>query len=99
MPSVTVVVRGGGGRRQIIRRNPPCVPVGPVDAVGLDVQVHGVNAHVGVALEDLLVAPVRHRRVQAADLIVISDVEHLSWSWGRTGVQVRQTDRCTRAQM
>lgn len=53
------------------------MPVGPEDAVGLDVQVHGVDAHVGVTLEGLLVHPVRHAWVQTADLIIIGDVEHL----------------------
>lgn len=43
-------------------------------------KVHGVNAHVSIALEDLLIAPVRYGRVQAADFIVIGDVQDLSWS-------------------
>lgn len=79
---VTVAIGGGGGRRQIIGRNAPCVPVCPVNAVRLDMQVHGVNAHVGITLEDLLIAPVWHGRVQTADLTIVSNVEHLSWSWG-----------------
>lgn len=49
-------------------------------------QVHGINAHVGIALEDLLIAPVWHGRVQAADLAVVSDVEHLSRSISLAGV-------------
>ena len=53
------------------------MPVGPEDLVGLDVQVHGVDADVGVALERLLVQPVGPAGVQAADLVVICDVEHL----------------------
>lgn len=57
------------------------MPVGPVNAIRLHVQVHGINAHVGITLEDLLIVPVWHGRVQAADFIVISDVEDLSLSW------------------
>lgn len=53
------------------------MPVGPKDAVGLDVHVHGVDSHAGVALEGLLVAPVGHAGVQAADLVVVGDVENL----------------------
>ena len=50
---------GGGGRaRQLVGGDLPLVPVGPEDAVGLDVKVHGVDTHVGVTLESLLVAPV-----------------------------------------
>lgn len=78
LASVAVAIGGGGGRRQIIGRNAPRVPVCPVNAVCLHMQVHGINAHVGIALEDLLVAPVRHGRVQAADLTVVGNVEHLS---------------------
>lgn len=52
-------------------------------------QVHGINAHVGITLEDLLIAPVWHERVQAADLIVISNVEHLSLCCRCTGNYVR----------
>lgn len=89
LASVTVAIGGGGGRWQIIRRNAPSVPVCPVNAVCLDMQVHGINAHVGITLEDLLIAPVWHERVQAPDLIVISDVEHLSLSWRYTGNYVR----------
>lgn len=54
------------------------MPVGPEDAVGLNMQVHCINAHTGIPLEGLLVAPVRHGRVQAADFIIVSDVENLS---------------------
>lgn len=64
------------------------MPVGPEDAVGLDVQVHGVDAHVGVTLERLLVHPVGHTGVQAANLVVISDVEHLP-----VDIQTWQRDR------
>lgn len=77
------VGRGGGRGGQVVGGDASRVPVGPVDAVGLDVQVHGVDAHVGVPLEDLLVAPVGHGRVQAADLVVVCDVQDLSWSCER----------------
>lgn len=56
------------------------MPVGPVDAICLDMDVHGVDAHVSVALENLLVTPVGRGRVQAADFIVVSDVQKLSLS-------------------
>lgn len=58
------------------------MPVRPVYAICLDVDVHGVDAHVSIALENLLVAPVWYGRVQAADFIVIGDVEKLSLSCG-----------------
>lgn len=83
LPRVPVRVGRGAGRRrrgsggQLEGGDAAGVPVGPEDAVGLDVQVHGVDAHVGVALESLLVHPVGHARVQTADLVIISDVEHL----------------------
>lgn len=80
LPAVTVTVWRGGGGRQIIGRDASCVPVCPVYAVRLEVQVHGIDAHVGIALEDLLIAPVWHGGVQAADLTVVGDVEHLSRS-------------------
>lgn len=54
------------------------MPVGPEDAVGLNVQVHRINANTGIALEELLIAPVGHAGVQAADFIVVSYVENLS---------------------
>lgn len=50
------------------------MPVGPVNAIGLDVQVHGIDADVGVTLVCLLI---HHPRIQTADLIVIGNVEHL----------------------
>lgn len=56
--SVTIGGRGGGGGGQIIGRDAPRVPVRPVNAVCLDMQVHGVDAHVGITQEDLLIVPV-----------------------------------------
>lgn len=54
------------------------MPVGPEDAVRLHVQVHRINTYTRITLEGLLVAPVRHARVQAADFIVIGYVQNLS---------------------
>lgn len=66
------------------------MPVGPVDAVCLDVDVHGVDAHVSIALENLLITPVRYGRVQAADLIVIGDIQKLPLSYG--GIKTKQNN-------
>lgn len=54
------------------------MPVGPEDAVGFDMQVHRIDTHTGIALEGLLIMPVGHAGVQAADFIVVGDVENLS---------------------
>lgn len=54
------------------------MPVCPEDTVGFDVEVHGIDANTGVALEGLLIAPVGHARVKATDFIVISNVEYLT---------------------
>lgn len=82
LPPAAVGIGGGGGgggrARELVGGDAARVPVGPEDAVGLDVQVHGVDTHAGVALEGLLVAPVGHPGVQAADLVVVSDVEDLA---------------------
>lgn len=75
LSSIPIVVgreRGGG---QIVGGNAPRVPVRPINAVCLDVDVHGVDAHVSIALENLLVTPVRYGRVQAADFIVVGDIQ------------------------
>lgn len=70
---------GGGGRggRQLAVRDPARVPVGPVDFVALDVDVHGIDAHVLVTLEGRLVGRVGVEGVHAPDLVVIRDVEDL----------------------
>lgn len=44
-----------GWSRQLEAGNARGVPVCPVNAIGLDVQVHGIDAHVDVALECLFV--------------------------------------------
>lgn len=79
--ALTAVALGVGGRRrrprELVGGDAAGVPVGPEDAVGLDVQVHGVDADAGVALEGLLVAPAGHPGVQAADLVVVGDVKNL----------------------
>lgn len=70
------------------------MPVRPVYAICLDVDVHGVDAHVSIALENLLVAPVWYGGIQAADFIVIGDVEKLPLSYGgikKKTLQRRQT--------
>lgn len=53
------------------------MPVGPEDAVGLHMHVHRVDSNAGVTLEGLLIAPVWHAGVQAADLIIVGYVEDL----------------------
>lgn len=53
------------------------MPVGPKDAVGLHVHVHRIDSNAGVTLEGLLIAPVWHAGVQAADLIIVGYVEDL----------------------
>lgn len=78
----SVAVRVGRGRRlgrplEFVGGNAAGVPVGPKDAVGLDVHVHRIYSNAGVALEGLLVAPVGHAGVQAADLVIVGDVENL----------------------
>ena len=80
MASVAVVVGRGGAGGQVVGGDAARVPVGPVDFVGFDVHVHGVDAHVGVSLEDLLVPPAGHPGVQAADLVIVRDVQHLTLS-------------------
>lgn len=80
LPAGAVGVGGGrqsGLSREFVGGDAARVPVGPKDAVGLHVQVHRIDAHAGVALEGLLVAPVGHSGVQTADLVVIGDVENL----------------------
>ena len=89
---------GRGGRRgrplEFIGGNAAGVPVGPEDAVGLDVHVHRINPDAGVAMESLLVPPVGHAGVQAADLVIASYVENLPTAvdvW--TGKELRSQDR------
>lgn len=82
LSTVAIAVGRERGGRQIVGRNAPRVPVGPVDAICLDVDVHGVDAHVSIALENLLITPVWYGRVQAADFIVIGDIQKLSLSYG-----------------
>lgn len=75
------LTRGGGrcGRSwKFIGGDAARVPVGPEDAVGFDMQVHRIDTHTGIALEGLLIMPVGHAGVQAADFIVVGDVENLS---------------------
>lgn len=65
------------------------MPVGPKDAVGLHVHVHRIDSNAGVTLEGLLIAPVWHAGVQAADLIIVGYVEDLP-----AAVYVWKAKRC-----
>lgn len=56
------------------------MPVCPVNAIRLDMKVHGIYTYISITLEDLLIAPVWYGRVQAADFIVVGNVQNLSWS-------------------
>lgn len=51
-------------------------------------KVHGIDPHISITLEDLLVAPVWYGRIQAADFIVICDVQNLSRSCRMQRVRV-----------
>lgn len=65
------------------------VPVGPIDTASLDMDIHGINADALVALECLLVSRMGVPREQAADLIVISNVQDLvlrAWRNKRSGL-------------
>lgn len=53
------------------------MPVGPVDVASLDVDIHGVDADALVTLEGLLVSRMRVAGEQAADLVVVSNVQDL----------------------
>lgn len=65
------------------------MPVGPIDTAGLDMDIHGIDADTFVTLEGLLVSRMGVTGEQAADLIVIGDVEDLilgAWTGERPGV-------------
>lgn len=74
LPPVTV----GSGRRSSWWQAPigdcACVPVSPVDAACLDVDIHGIYSDTLITLEGLLVGRLRVPREQAANLVVISNV-------------------------
>lgn len=95
LSSVAIAVgeRGGGG--QLVGGDASRVPVSPVNLVRLDVKVHGVDAHICIALEDLLVAPVWHRRVQAPYFIVVRDIENLPLGWRDAEKQMREQETTT----
>ncbi len=67
LPRVAVRVRRRtwwwGWRGQLEAGNARRVPIGPEKAVGLDVQVHGIDAHIGVTLECLLINPLAHIKI------------------------------------
>lgn len=86
-----VAVGSGGrcGRWQAAVGDGARVPVGPIDTAGFDVDIHGINADTLVTLEGLLVSRMGVTGEQAADLIVIGDVEDLilrAWMGKRPGV-------------
>lgn len=71
---------GSGGRcsrGQAAVGDGACVPVGPVDAASLDVDIHGIDADALVTLEGLLISRMGVAGEQAADLIVVSDIQDL----------------------
>ena len=53
------------------------MPVGPVDAASLDVDIHGIDADALVTLEGLLISRMGVAGEQAAYLIVVSDIQDL----------------------
>lgn len=87
---VAIGSSGRRGRGQAAVGDGARVPVGPIDTASLDVDVHGVDAHSLVTLEGLLVSRVRVTGEQAADLIVISNVQDLifrAWRGERSDVR------------
>lgn len=83
------------------------MPVGPVDTASLDVDIHGIDADTLVTLEGLLVSRMGVAGEQAADLIVVSDIQDLilrAWrdkspdvggdgsaGWGLSGLVLERT--------
>lgn len=53
------------------------MPVGPVDAASLDMDIHGIDADALVTLEGLLISRMGVAGEQAADLIVVSNIQDL----------------------
>lgn len=85
LPAVAIGVGVGVGRGvQLAVGDLARVPVCPEDLVALDVDIHGVDSHVLVSPEGLLVGGVGVEGVNAADLVIVRDVQHLVCrSWGR----------------
>lgn len=86
-----VAVGSGGrcGRWQAAVGDGARVPVGPIDTAGLDMDIHGIDTDTLVTLEGLLVSRMGVTGEQAADLIVVGDVEDLilrAWTGKRPGV-------------
>lgn len=87
---VAIGSSGRRGRGQAAVGDGARVPVGPIDTASLDVDVHGIDAHSLVTLEGLLVSRVRVTGEQAADLIVVSNVQDLifrAWRGERSDVR------------
>lgn len=81
LPAVAVGIwRDRSGVRALEHGDPARVPVCPVDGLAFDVQVHGVDANIGVTLEGLLKNPVSVFEVQAADFVVVGYVQDLFFS-------------------
>lgn len=74
-----VAIGSGGrrGRRQAAVGDGARVPVGPIDTASFDVDIHGINADTLVTLEGLLISRMGVTGEQAADLIVVSNVQDL----------------------
>lgn len=53
------------------------MPVGPIDTASLDMDIHGIDADALITLEGLLISRMGVAGEQAADLIVVGDVEDL----------------------
>lgn len=74
---VTVRCSGGGGCRQYSERDLPSMPVTPVDFVLLHIDIHSINAHILITSKCLLICRVGIEWIEASDLIIISNVQHL----------------------
>lgn len=77
LPPVSIRSGGRSGRWQAAVGDGACVPVGPIDPACLDVDIHSINANTLITLEGLLISRMWMAGEQAADLIVISDVQDL----------------------
>lgn len=90
LSSVSVGSGRRGSRWQAAIGDGACVPVGPIDTASLDVDIHGINADTLITLEGLLVSRMGVPGEQAADLIVISNVQDLvlrAWKGNRLDVR------------
>lgn len=84
LPSVAIGCTGARWRWQFPTRDAPCVPVGPVDLITLDIHIHRSDADILISLEGRFIGRVGIEWIHAADLVVISNVKYLvfrSWKW------------------